>query len=704
MEKVMKESSESESCGIPEEGSAQRDYKTPKPQIEEKNKPGESEDKGEKKAQEKDINKSNKSSKARRKKSKAKNKRKKSKSSSRGRKTRKKSKSRKKSTSRKNSNHRKEAQNHPKPTISTNNKSKKPEEVAPELKITRKKKTYGEKLAELNQRSELKNWLIMISLVLSLNFYGYFLVIPNVMAVPLTKYVYGLETDQQKIMTGYFGTSFAIGYLFSNLNMGIFTKQIGRVRTILIMEIIKVVVLICLCIESLNLFLALRAITGLISGLQTAIVPLTGNEMMPRRIALVGGGMFFFSFTFFMFIGSIMHNVFGGVKGLADNWRLVLVWPVVFCFITIGAILSTIGISETPDFYIETVKDQRKLRRKIFKTMKKIYTDESAYRYIEIKLYQIEKQQRKARRKDEDGRPMGWSNLFSKRYRNQLIRGTLICLLKELSGNMFIINFSTQVFDEVSGNGAQITVILTVSLTIGAIISLFVIEFGRKKIIQVSAFIHACSLIIVMVGVHLRHPLINCFGVFFYIASLGCGLCSVFGIYMVEIILPFGLGVAYAAQWILVASFGTFYPRLMTKISVNGIMGIHLFFATCLCIHVNFFCYETKGLSKEEIQHLFAHGRLRADSSEMSLRPQSKSGERYGEKSSLQGSSARLARLGSQGNKDGEPGEGGAGLQTARIVPGGADAASGNPRVEDNIFGLESERGLINNSDRANES
>ena len=46
-----------------------------------------------------------------------------------------------------------------------------------------------------------------------------------------------------------------------------------------------------------------------------------------------------------------------------------------------------------------------------------------------------------------------------------------------------------------------------------------------------------------------------------------------------------------------------------------------------------------------------------------------KIGRQNGEKSSIQGSSGRL---GIQGSKGGQPREGGAGLQTARIVPGGA--------------------------------
>ena len=575
--------------------------------------------------------------------------------------------------------------------------SKNAENGAQEVNIMRKKKTYSEKLAELEQKNEVMNWMMMISLVLTLNFYGYMLVMGNVMGIPLTKYVYGMEEDRQQSVIGYFGTSFAIGYLFSNLNMGVFTKYVGRVRTILFMEILKVVIFICLTIKNLNLFLVLRALCGLISGLQAGIVPLTGNEMMPRKIALVGGGMFFFSFTLFMFIGSIMHDIFGGEKGLADNWRLVLTWPVVFCFVTIIAILSTVGFSETPDYYIENVKDEKEMKEKIFNTMKKIYTEDSAKKFIEIKFNEMEKQRRKAQKKNKEIRPMNWSTILSKEYRNQFIRGTLVCLLKELGGNMFLIYFSSQIFEKISGNGSQITVIITVSISVGAGLSLFVIEYGRKKIMLISSIVHAASLMLIMVGVHLKHPLINCIGVFFYIGSLGCGLCSVYGVYMAEIMPAFGLGIAYFLQWVLVACFGTIYPPLMSRISFNQIFGIHLFFAICLCLHINFFCYDTKGMSKEEIQYIFMTGKEKPESSQVSLRSSHKNSEKLARRVSLQGSVGRTAGLRGGVSKGGERRDGLGQLQTARMVPGGQDAGRAELRADENIFGKESERGLIGN-------
>ena len=496
------------------------------------------------------------------------------------------------------------------------------DEFAPaKIVATQRRRNYAQRLAELEQKSEARNWVMMISLVLALNFYGYNMVIGNVMVKPLTKYIYHLDEKQQKEVNGQFGAFFALGFLFSSLNIGFFTKYIGRVKTMLLMEVIKIVLILCFNIKNLNLFLALRIATGFIAGLQSAVGPLTGNEMMPKKIALVGGGMFFFTFTLFILVAGSIHDIFGGEKGLADNWRLVLTWPIVFCFVTIIAILSTVGFSETPDYYIENVKDEKEMKEKIFNTMKKIYTEDSAKKFIEIKLKQMIKQKKKATR-TKNALYMNWKTIFSKSFRYQFIAGALICILKELSGNMFMLYFSTQVFDEVSGNGAQITLILSLGMFIGAFISIFVIQFGRRLVMLFTSFIHAISLVALIIGIRLQDPLINSISSFFYITSFGCGLCSVLGIYVIEIMPAFGVGVTFAVQWLIVMGIGACYSYLMEAIGTALIMCIHLFFACCLFFSIYFLCYETKGHSKEEIQLIFMSGKLRADSSEVSLRIQ----------------------------------------------------------------------------------
>ena len=499
------------------------------------------------------------------------------------------------------------------------NQAQKNEEKIQPKKIFVPKKNYIQKLAELKQKSKVWNWVMMLSLVIALNFYGYYLVMGNVMAVPLTKYVYGLDVKEQKEVNGQFGACFAAGYLFSNLNMGVFTKYIGRVRTVLLMEVLKIILILCLTIKDLRVFLVLRAFTGLIAGLQSAIVPLTGNEMMPTKIALVGGGMFFSSITLFMTIASFMNIIFGGEEGLAKHSRLVFTWPLIFCFITIFAVVSTVGLSETPDYYIENISDLKELKKKIFKTMKKIYTKESALEFIKIKLEEFAKKQRRAI-KTKNKLFMNWGTMFSNSFRKQLFAGCVICILKELSGNMFMVYFSTQVFDEVSGNGAQITVILSLSMFVGAVISVFVIEMGRKKVMLVSTFIHGLALAILVVGIHLKDPMINCIGTALYISSFGCGLCAVLGIYIIEILPPFGVGVTFAIQWMIVAAIGWGYSFLMENLGSEVIMAIHLFFCCLLFLSIYFLAYETKGYSKEEIQLIFMTGKNNPDGSQVSVK------------------------------------------------------------------------------------
>ena len=468
--------------------------------------------------------------------------------------------------------------------------------------------TYTEKLKTLEQKNVFLNWFLMLSVVLSLNFTGYYIVICNVIAIPLTRDVYGLDEHHQKMRSGQFGAFLALGYLLSSLNMGLFSKHVGRVRTLLLMELLKIVVILLYRIQNIKLFIVLRLLTGIICGFQGIIVPLIGKEMMPPRVAVVGGAMFYSSRTLFMLVASLMHMVFGGEHGLSKHWRLVLTWPMIFCFVVLGAILSTLGIHETPDFYVENIKDEAKLREAITRSMKRIYTEESAVKFTQYKLEEIRKNQKN--NENNKINVMGWGNMFSKVYRSQLILAILISMLKEFSGISFMVFFSTQVFNAVSGNGSTITVVLSVGNFLGAVLSLFVIGYGRRSGQIVSTVIHGIAIIGLYFGTVMKDGFLLSISTLVYIVSFACGLAAITGVYLVEILPPFGLGVTLAFQWLVAIGIGASSPYLIMTIGAPAIMVIHFLGCWLLFVTLYFLCHETKGLSKEEIQRIFMKGMI----------------------------------------------------------------------------------------------
>ena len=486
-----------------------------------------------------------------------------------------------------------------------------PKKIEKETKIhlsieEKKNVPFGVKIARLKEKSPIKNWIIAISLVLSINFTGYYMVICNVMAITLTKNVFKLPEESRKIAAGQFGSFFAMGYLFANINMGVVTRHIGRVRAVLVMELLKIIIILLYRVKDFRLFLCCRAATGMISGFQEVIVPVIMNEMMPPKIASTGGVLFYPMRTLFMLLTSLMPVILG-TEGLITHWKDIFTWPIIFCFITFFAILTSFGLRETPEFYIENTKNKKKLGSEIHKTMKVIYTKDDAREYVNLKLAQVKHQKKKFKETDST---MTWKRACTNKYRNQLITGVLTSSMKEFGGIAIMLFLSTQIFEENTNNGVSITVIISIANMVGGLLCLYMIRKKRRTGLLGPAFFYMLSCFGLVVGTHMRSALVNSICTFVFISSYGSGLGSVLRIYLTEILPPLGLGISLAAQWLSAAMIVSTYPLIMTKIGIFGIMLMNLFSCITLFLIIYFKCHETKGYTKEEIIIMFAQGRL----------------------------------------------------------------------------------------------
>ena len=472
--------------------------------------------------------------------------------------------------------------------------------------------------SELEQQSRAANWVTMFTLILTVSTHGYYLTMSKVMTGPLTTHVYKLPLNEQKIATRKLVAFYALGYALGSLNLHIFTRYFGRIHSMVYLEGFKILLICFLNIPSFGALIVLKILIGLVSGLQLPIALLIGSELMPRSVFLIMGSLFYLVQRLFMLLGESIPAFFGDQYNLALNHRLVMVWPVVISFVVIGLLVRNLGMVETPDFYVENAKHGGPINgRQVFlRAMKKIYKENSARRFGRVKLHNLHQIQRiEIERSEKKNEPvngerglveyLSWFNLCSKSFKTQLKVGLQLCLFRELSGNVFLPYFAGPVFQNLTQNGDQIKLIRVSSLLIGALCSPVVIKFGRRKVMLISSFIHAASLIGYIKGVISEDPLTNTVSTFFYMASFSVGLSSVLFIYIVEILPPFGVGLCLAVHMVLFPLLEPVYVDLVSKIAIQNIMLIHLFFSLCLFFTVSDHCIETKGLTKEQVQLIF---------------------------------------------------------------------------------------------------
>ena len=487
-------------------------------------------------------------------------------------------------------------------------------------------KTYSEKLNCLEPRSLAKNYLLVVSLVISFGSSGYYQALPNILAMPMSKEVFGLEEEEQAKSTGLFNFFLALGAVLACISVSKFLKHIGRVKTFLLVELLKILTALLFTIKSLKLFSGLMIVIGFLTGIQETAIMVILRELLPPKISDKSGFLYYIMTSSFTFMASFAHIMVGGEIGLAKYWRAALSWPGLLSVFSIFGVLSTIGFSETPEYHIDSGKELWKLKNKVFETMSKIYTKSSAEKFIKIRLNELKKHrlfkkkkmaqkrryQKNSQNESQPTKPssetMGRSKMFSKRYNLQLFIGLSLAFLKETNGNSLVLFFSNQIFDDAMGAGKFVTLILSLGYFSGAVFSYCSINLGRRTGLLVTMFIHTSSLFLIVKGIEIKSLWLVSVSCYILLLSYTCGMATM-RVYLVDILPPFGIGMSYLLQWIA-------FMLTMHAPTLIGYYGTSLVLYMCIGIgafqflFTFAFCFETKGMSKEEIEILFNRGKI----------------------------------------------------------------------------------------------
>ena len=155
----------------------------------------------------------------------------------------------------------------------------------------------------------MMNYLRACVLAFGGYYFGYEVGIMNPMAKPLGEYVYKLSGSDLDNFTANVNSFFTLGALVAVGLAGPISNAIGRVRWLIILELIAVSLGYVYTIENTTSLYVARAVSGMISGSNGALGLVTISEMFPSVIAGFSGLFLYIILTSFILITSLLKPI-----------------------------------------------------------------------------------------------------------------------------------------------------------------------------------------------------------------------------------------------------------------------------------------------------------------------------------------------------------------------------------------------------------
>lgn len=165
--------------------------------------------------------------------------------------------------------------------------------------------------------------------------------------------------------------------------------------------------------------------------------------------------------------------------------------------------------------------------------------------------------------------------------------------------------FSTQLFDDISGNGPMITLLIGIFIVVGALISIFTAKMKRRLTYGLALISQGIGILLVAIAVWIPDGTLAIAGVILYMIAFSIGNGSMLFIYISEIVPHSGIGVAMGAQWISSAIIGIGAVPLKDKIGIASVFMICAGLIFVQVIVLFWLGVETRGKTPHEIDAIY---------------------------------------------------------------------------------------------------
>ncbi|PVH14839.1 uncharacterized protein CXQ87_005115 [Candidozyma duobushaemuli] len=428
---------------------------------------------------------------------------------------------------------------------------------------------------------------------------------------------YYLSDVRTGLMVSIFNIGCAIGGILLSKIADVRGRRIGIMSAMLI-YVVGIIIQIASQYAWYQYFIG-RLITGLAVGIVSVVCPLFIGESAPKHLRGTLVCCFQLCITLGIFLGYCTN--YGTKEAYTDSrtWRI----PLGLCFA--WAIMLVAGMSfmpESPRYLVEKNRIDD-ARNSIARSNKVSVEDPGVYTEVQLIQAGIDREKLAG--------TAGWTELITGKPKilYRVFIGIILQSVQQLTGNNYFFYYGTTIFKAVGMDDSfQTSIVLGVVNFASTFVGIYAIEkMGRRLCLLVgSATMSVCFIIYSVLGsVNLyidgyentasntRRPtgnaliFISCLFIFFFASTWAGGVyCIVSETYPLRIRSK-AMSVATAANWLWGFLISFFTPFITSA--------IHFYygfvFTGCLVFSFFFvyFCVpETKGLSLEEVDELYASG------------------------------------------------------------------------------------------------
>ncbi|CAD8073318.1 unnamed protein product [Paramecium sonneborni] len=425
------------------------------------------------------------------------------------------------------------------------------------------------------------------------------------------------DSEYKSVIDGFINASLSIGAACAALVSSSIVNKLNYRNTFIMFDIVGISVGLLFTIQNINVLIFCRTLQGFLTGLNSALVIQYIYHFVPlKNVGIFVGlgpclmmvGLTLGFAVQWIFLGSSAseynQDLDYGYLGF-NNWKLIFLFTTIPCTLRLFGMLFIIR----HNLPFEQLKNGNEEKARLI--IQNSYPSTISNQEIQELLVQI-----KQNLKEEN---QNLKYLFSKTYRKSMILCLIFGVLQQFAG-INAVNFYAGVIVGTMTNNDTTLINLAnvinglVSIAASVFSSIMINRAGRRIILLIGNGFCFISLTLNCIIISIQSQgeqeqktfqLLNLVFLTIYVISYSLSLGPVFWVYLSEVLPTKGISLVVFINWISCATLAQIFPIIVEQLSLQFNFGI--FAVVCFFLEVIFylFVFETKGLTKIEIQNLF---------------------------------------------------------------------------------------------------